>query len=259
MTLEMVLIPESPTSRRGVILTSASKSRRNFTVEQRGEGLFLGLRMKSRGDEAFPKVLLMDLPTTRRSHVVVTYAPGQLEAYLDGQLMTTEGSISGGFFHWRPAPLVFGSDWNGKNPWRGTLEGVAIYSRALAAEEVEESFSRYRTKLDQRPQIPSWTVRATLKGCSEAPTLQEIDPYRQALVTCRYRVEDLITGEALGEEVRIAQWSIMDGRHLQLDPAETTRELRLSLLADNPQLASIYLSDTLESTVEGPLFYLQAP
>lgn len=259
MTLEMVLTPASPPPRRAVILTSASKSRRNFVLEQQGQSLVLGLRMKSRGEEAIPKVSLMDLPETRQSHVVVTYSPGRIETYLDGRSVTTEDSITGGFFHWRPAPLIFGSDWNGKNPWRGTLEGVAIYSRALSSHEVEESFSRYRTQLDERPQIQSWEVRATLESCSDRATLQEIDPYLQALVTCRYRVDAVIAGEDLGPHLRVAQWSILDARNLQFDPPGTTRGLRLTLHAENPQLASIYLSDTLGSTVEGPLFYLQTP
>jgi len=259
ISIEMVLAPAPLQNRRGVILTSASGSRRNFTLEQQGRGLYLGLRMRSRGDEAFPRAFLVDLPSAQRSHVVVTYSPGELEVYLDGESMTTESSFSGGFFHWRTAPLVFGSDRNGRNPWRGTLEGVAIYARALAAEEVRESFSRYRAKLDLRPQIPTWTVRAKLDVCSAKPTLQMIDPYREALVTCRYRVDDVIAGNELGAEVRVAHWSMMDGRQLGLDPGGTTSELQLTLFEDNPQLASIYLSDTLEPPVEGPLFYLQTP
>ena len=259
LTLEMVLIPEKPPNRRGIILTSASKSRRNFTLEQQAKGLYFGLRMKGRGDESFPGALLMDLPQAQPSHVVVTYSPGELKAYLDGVLMSTETSISGGFFHWRAAPLVFGSDWNGNKPWHGRLEGVAIYSRALTAEEIQEGFSRYRSKLESRPQIPSWNVRAQLDVCSQEPTLQEIDPYREALVTCRYRVDEVVTGEEIGPQLRVARWAIMDGQHLGRDPAGTTRELRLTLFADNSQLASVFLSDTLEAPVEEPLFYLQTP
>lgn len=259
ISVEMVLTPATLPTRRGVILTSASKSRRNFSLEQQAAGLYFGLRMKSRGDQAFPRAFLTDLPQERPSHVVVTYAPGQLKAYLDGQLVTTAGSTTGGFFHWRPAPLIFGSDWNGKNQWRGTLEGVAIYARVLHAEEVQESFSRYRTQLESRPRVPSWTVSAILRGCSEEPTLQRIDPYREALVTCRYQVDEVISGEDLGPQVRVARWSIMDGRHLGLEAEGANSELHLTLFADNPQLASLYLSDTLEPPMAGPLFYLQAP
>jgi hypothetical protein len=259
MTIELVLTPESPLSRRGVILTSASKSRRNFTLEQQAAGLYFGLRMKSRGDEAFPRVFVTDLPLAQQSHVVVTYSPGELKAYLDGELISTDTSISGGFFHWRAAPLVFGSDWNGKKTWNGRLEGVAIYARALNAEEVQESFSRYEYKLESRLQIPSWTVVATLDVCSPEPTLKEIDPYREALVTCRYRVDEIVAGSDLGTEFQAARWAIMDGQYLDQHSPGAAANLRLTLLADNPQLASVYLSDTLEPPAAGPLFYLQTP
>ena len=259
ISIEIVLTPANLADRRGVILTAASKSRRNFTLEQQTGGLYFGQRVKNRGERAFSRAFLMDLPPDQWSHVVVTYSPGKLQAYLNGGLMTTDHSISAGFFHWRTAPLVFGSDWNGKNPWHGRLEGVSIYARALAAEEVQESFSRYRKKLESRSRISSWTVRATLETCSKKPTLKEIDPYREALMTCRYRVDEIVAGQDLAAVVRVARWAIMDGQPLAQAPADATAELRLTLLADNPQLASIYLSDTLESPAEGPLFYLQTP
>lgn len=259
ISIEMVVTPSDPAVRRGVIMASASKSRRNFSLEEEAGRIYFGQRMKSRGDDAFPRVHLTDLPPGRQSHLVVTYSPGTIKAYLDGQLKTTDSSVAGGYFHWRSAPLRFGSDWNGKSPWRGRLEGVAIYSRALAAKDVRESYSRYQSKLETRPELPSWIVQASLEICSERPTLQQIDPYRQALITCRYRIEDEIIGHQAGAEIRVAQWAILDGRPLTTDPTRTTAEFELTLFDDNPQLASVYLSDTLEPPAKGPLFYRQAP
>ena len=262
VSVELVVRPDPvPAGRRGVILTSARRGHRNFILEQRGPRLHFGLRMKNRGEDAVPSVRLMDLPPGESSHIVITYSTGTLKAFLNGELVATDDSITGGFFHWRPAPLFFGSDWGGRHTWHGELEGVAIFSRVLDPEEIQESSRRSLTRIAARPAIPQWTVRAVLESCSETPTLQQIDPYREALSVCRYRIEEVLDGGDLDRTIRAARWSIMDGKPLGIDSSDSTPNdpMVLTLFRDNPQLASIYLSDTLEPLVEGPLFYLQSP
>lgn len=261
ISIEMTIEPDPPQQQgAAIILTSASKSRRNFSLEQQGSQLFLTLRMKSRGEEAFPRVPLMELPSGHPAHIVVTYSPGSLRAHLDGELVLSATSIEGGFFHWRPAPLIFGSDWNGKRPWRGRLEGVAIFSRVLEDEEIHESFLRYRSKLEYRTVKSAWRARGTQTDCSAAPTLAQIDPYREALVVCHYQVQQTLAGETLPANIRVARWSMLDGRQLRLDsPGNRTAKLDLGLFGENPQLESTYLSDTLKPSVEGPLFFLDKP
>lgn len=258
ISIEMTIKP-ARLARPGpaIIVTSASKSRRNFTLEQEGSGLFLIPRFKSRGEKALPRIHLLDLPAAEPAHVVVTYAPGALRAYLDGQIVLEETSIQGGFFHWKPAPLSFGSDWNGKRPWRGRLEGVAIYSRALEKEEVQESLRRYRSQIEDRRALSSWKVRGRQEACSQPPTLEQIDPYREALVICHFQVRTILSGGELPASVRVARWSMLDGRRLPLETGGAkTQELELLLFEENPQLESVYLSDTLEPAVEGQLFFL---
>ena len=261
ISIEMTIEPFVPQQQgSAVILTSASRSRRNFSLEQHGSKLVFTLRMKSRGEQAVARVPLVDLPTGHPTHILVTYSPGSLRAFHEGELVISDSSIEGGFFHWRPAPLVFGSDWNDKRAWRGRLEGVAIYSRALEDEEAHESFLRYRSKLGNRPVKSTWRVRATRTACSAAPTLAQIDPYREALTVCHYQVHRTLVGEDLPARIRVARWSMLDGQQLRLDtPENRPTKLDLSLYGDNPQLESIYLSDTLESPGEGPLFFLDSP
>ena len=53
---------------------------------------------------------------------------------------------------------------------------------------------------------------------------------------------------------------MLDGQQIRLEtPAKQPTELDLSLYGDNPQLESIYLSDTLESPGEGRLFFFDSP
>ena len=261
ISIEMTIEPD-PRQQRGsaIILTSASKSRRNFSLEQQGSQLFFTLRMKSRGEQAFPRIPLINLPPEGPIHIAVTYSPGSLRAYLDGELVVSETSVEGGFFHWRPAPLIFGSDWNGKRPWRGRLEGVALFSRVLEDDEVHESFLRYRSKLEYRTVKSAWRARGTQTDCSAAPTLAQIDPYREALVVCHYQVQQTLAGENLPANIRVARWSMLDGQQLRLDsPGNRSAELELGLFGENLQLESTYLSDTLKPSMEGPLFFLDKP
>lgn len=260
LTLEATIEPDPSLAGggSGIILTTASRSRRSFILEQRGRRLVVGIRMGYGDPPGLPTVPLFELPAGRRSHVVVAYSPGRLTAYLDGEPRITDASIEGGFFQWREAPLVLGSDWNGARPWRGKLEGIAIYNRELEAEEARENFLRYRSKLEARTPIERWLVTATRVDCSEAPSLEAISPYREALSVCEYRVHQVLQGASLNPLVRVARWSILDGERLRRDDASgaATEQLELTRLSDNPQLESVYLADTLPPLPAAPLFYL---
>ncbi len=260
--MEAIIEPDSVTpGSSGIVLTTANKSRRNFVLEQQGRQLWFGIRMKGRGEGAFPKVLLFELAAGRPTHVVVTYEPGHLVAYRDGELVTEDKSLKGSFFPWRQAPLIFGSDWNGEKPWHGKLEGVAIYSRVLESEEIGENFLRYQATLAARPELERWLVEATLETCSKTPTLAEIEPYREALSVCHYRVGRVVSGKDLGAMIRVAKWSILDGQRIASMPdvVAPTSQMTLTRFADNPQLGSLFLSDTLEGHSNQPLYYLERP
>ena len=262
LSLESVVEPD-PTleGRTGVVLATAAKWRMNFSLEQEGRRLFFGIRMGHRGDDAYPRIPLFELPDGERTHVVVTYSPGQLAAYRNGERLVQEDSVRSGFFQWRNASLVIGRDGTGSSPWRGRLEGVAIYNRVLPPEEVQESHLRYRAILASRPSLDRWIVRATLRACSAVPSLEEISPYREALSLCEYQIAEVVQGDAVGPVVRIAQWSVLDGQRLSLDTDTRVGPVRLELtrLRDNPQLESVYLSDTLEPGPGLGVFYLEYP
>lgn len=261
LSLESVIEPDSSLGERtGVVLAMANKWRMNFSLEQVGRTLLFGIRMRHRGDDAYPRIALFELPDGERSHVAVTYSPGRLTAYRDGKRLLEEDSVRDGFFPWREASLVIGRDGTERSPWRGRLEGVAIYNRVLSEAQIEESYLRYRAILEARPLVDRWSVRAAQTSCSAVPSLAEISPYREALSLCEYRIDEVLEGDALGSTVRVAHWSILDGRPLSLeaDNPQPTR-LVLTLLSDNPQLESVYLSDTLAAAPGLPVFYLESP
>ena len=105
--------------------------------------------------------------------------------------------------------------------------------------------------------MPRLVVEATLLARSEAPSLQEITPYREALAVSEYRIERVVEGVYSGERVRVAHWSILDGRIRGTNRRSKigdSRRLTLEPFADNRQLESLYVADTLESA-NTPLFY----
>jgi len=257
LTLEAVIVPQPSHRRRGVILGLA-KGAKNFVLSQRGDALLMAIRVKSRGPDATPEVRLMELPPDRKSHIAVTYSAGRLTAFLDGEETYSTTDIQGGFFHWRTLPLTIGSDSSGRSTWHGSLEGIAIYNRVLPPEEIRDNAARYRRRLEARSEVPQWILRGQRTECSTVPSLEQIAPYRQALVVCEYRILESLQGEYDAPMARVAQWAIQDGERIALSSArdEPTHRLILERFQDNPQLESLYLSETLPARPDLPLLYL---
>ncbi|MEE8525290.1 MAG: LamG-like jellyroll fold domain-containing protein [Thermoanaerobaculia bacterium] len=261
LTLEVTLQAADPvrTGPARIVTFSTGPRRRNFTLGQEGRWLVVRVRTGLTGPDADrPQVKLFELPPDRPLHVVVTYSPGLLTAYRDGKPVTATAEIQEGFFHWQPGKLLFGDEIGGGAPWTGTLEGLAIYNRVLEADEVRESYSRYRQILDAREPVPRLEARAALRAKSALPTLDQISPYRQALVVYEYEVESVVSGaQPPNRRVRVAHWVILDEEILPVSRLAIGDSVRLSLepFSANPQLESHFLSDTLEVARDLPLYY----
>ena len=257
LTIEALIEPQAEPRGRGVILGMANGGR-NFVLSQQGSSLLMSIRVKSRGPDAAPEVELMQLPSGRKSHVAITYAAGRLTGFLNGEEIYTTDEVQGGFFHWRSLPLTIGADVRGRSTWRGSLEALAIYNRVLAPEEIRDNAAHHERRLAGREAVPRWILRAWRSECSRVPTLEEIAPYREALVVCDYQVVETLEGDYRESSVRVARWAIQDGQRLDLPPGDgrATGRLVVERYLDNPQLESLYLSETLASKPGLPLMYL---
>lgn len=243
-----------------IVNFASSPRRRNLTLAQEGRRLVARVRTGATGPNADrPQVPLFEVTPGQATHVVVTYQPGELRAYRDGELVVESGEIHGGLNPWRGGTLLFGSEIGGGGDWAGTLEGVAIYGRAWTPEEAREDFLRYRTvRRERRPEgSERLRVEARLVSTSEPPTLLEISPYREALVVHEWRVEEVLEGTYDRDRLRVAHWAILDGEDQPPAGWSPGRRATLELTpwASNPQLESVYLQDTLEPAWELPLYY----
>jgi len=270
LTIEATLTPAAAGSGpdgelQRIVTFSTGPTKRNFTLGQQGNRLVARIRTGETGDNADrPEVPLFEVEPGIPVHVAVTYTPGRLVAYRDGEPVVESTAVRGSFSaHWRFRRLLFGREWQDGGDWAGTLEGVALYARALAPEVVRASAERYRAIRAAREEVPQLRVRARLEAASEIPTLRQISPYRRALAVFRYRV---LRGPADGPsgEVQVARWVILDGAtqpEASLSPG-SLEILTLERFADNPQLGDVYLSDTVATgragAPEGALYYAVA-
>lgn len=252
LTLEATLVPATAAQEAAVIAFSGGRSERsNVVLLQRGDRLALRLMVAHRG-LAEHDVDLGRVEPGRRTHVLVAYRPGRLRAFRNGRPVLDSEGHQGDFFRWRPRPLTFGVERGQPRAWRGTLEGIAVYGRALDAAEAAENARRYLAKAAARPAVPIAEVRAELLACSRTPTLQEISPYREALAVYEYR-------RAAGgdERLRVARWVVLDGerRPAAACRAGEVHRLLLEPFTSNPQLESVFLSDTLPRAPRLPLHF----
>ncbi|MDX1502988.1 MAG: LamG-like jellyroll fold domain-containing protein [Thermoanaerobaculia bacterium] len=257
LSLEAVIEPDPSRAPGRRVIVAQEGSLPNFRLTQQGGSIFFALRVGVRGPEAVREVRLFEVPAGRKSHVAVSFTPGRLRAWLDGEAKVDSAEIQGDLFHWRSDDLRFGAGPGGRAAWRGRLEGVAIYSRPFEPGEPAENHLRYRRALAARPTVPAWTVEASLIGCAPAPDPAEIAPYREALTVCRYRVERAIEGDLEGGSVAVTAWALLDGAAVE-PPGSSAEVVRLVLerFADNPQLESVYLASEGPAPAVDSLYYV---
>lgn len=227
---------------RRLITFSVNRRDLNFYVGQNHDEFVFRLRT-SETDARGLEVSLTPVEAKRTYHVLVGYANGVVTCHVDGQRVMQSSAIRGDFSNWNDqAKLLFGDEWDALHrQWSGLLEGVAIYDRKIGDEEAARKAALYRKILEARPPRESWEVDLELVRRHEPPPLEQISPYRRALVLNLYKVlGDSPVADKNGE-VRVAEWILLDGN----EPAAnrplrngTRRTMSLERFTDHPQLES---------------------
>ena len=143
LTIEAILTPDNLLQRDPALIISFSTddSTRNFTLGQSSDNIILRLRTSISGARRNGHELpLFALGALGRIHVVVVYSPGSLVCYVNGEEARKTSEVQGDFGNWTPHHFVIGDEYNDPRDWDGTVEGVAIYSRALGRKEVARNF-----------------------------------------------------------------------------------------------------------------------
>ncbi len=228
----------------------------NFLLLQEGRQLVLQLQTDGT-PEGSARIELAEIPGIGPHHLIVTYTPGRLAAYLDGQQVTDDDSIGGTLEAWRAGlRLLIGAGPGGELPWNGVVEGIALYGHLVEPEEAQRNAVAYAERRDQRVPVESARVLARRRALSSAPTPEEITPYLDGLVVHEYDVLEVREGE-LGEEViRVAHYAVQAGAAQEVAASQKAEvlELRVESFEENPQVESIFLVDELDIDLERPLF-----
>ncbi|MCZ6727510.1 MAG: hypothetical protein O7A98_09190, partial [Acidobacteria bacterium] len=120
----MMSVPDSDPADglAAIVAVGRSASRENFVLGQRGDRLVLRMRVGSKGRGAYDESDLGPLAPGQRLHLALSYTPGRLTVYRDGQQTLATTYLLGHLFHWRPYALTLGYRSSGAAAWSGTLE-----------------------------------------------------------------------------------------------------------------------------------------
>ncbi|NKB68907.1 MAG: hypothetical protein GKR89_17715 [Candidatus Latescibacteria bacterium] len=261
LTIEAVVTPDhiDQYGPSRIVTFSANANARNFTLGQEGGSLVLRLRTTKTGSNGTsPQVTLCTAEAGKPAHILLSYRPGRLVCYRDGELTLDTDAVQGTLDNWENQHLLMGDEWDGGRDWAGHLEGVALYDRFFSPDQAQAHATEYRTLLLGRPPTRRWTVEAQLISASTPPTLEQILPYRSALIACEYQL--LSPGTDIPQRLRVAHWALLDGESTW-SPPQPGQAVRLEIepYAAHPQLESVYMADSLEPDFDIPLYHALGP
>jgi len=226
-----------------------------FAVHQEGRKLVLYLNNRSQRFELF------ELTPNKANHFVITVAPKNLACYLDGKRVFQTDKVRK--LSWRKNEYCAGMHFGGflmvpgrHMPWKGKIEGVAVFSRAITPEDAAKDFVTYSKIIASRKKIPRIELKVRLAAKSKVPAASEIRPYRDALVVNEYEVVKVVKGKYAPGKVRIAQWGLLDAKATGVAKVKVgaTDTLTIEAFADNPQLEAQVLRDTLDDDFDLSLY-----
>lgn len=237
--IEAELTPlTTPSSGEGVVLAFADDLETgNVVLSLRGD--MLSLRLRGRTGEPLP---LARLPRDRASHVIVSYAPGKLSVFIDGQRVLIANPPDVPVTGWTAQQLIFGDASRGGHNWLGLIEDIGLFGRQIGGAEARQRFDAQQERCAGRKKsVERVVVEAKLTGTCAAADPLGIAPYKRCLSTQQYEVQKIIEGKTADKLINVAQWSVLDGKvvpdYLNYKAGQTYR-LVLERWEDHPEQES---------------------
>ncbi|HUU95523.1 MAG TPA: LamG-like jellyroll fold domain-containing protein [Phycisphaerae bacterium] len=222
-----------------------------FSLDQEAGNLSVALTVRTPDGPKAHRAVLGAVAADRPHHVIVSYTPGKLRGWLNGKT-SFESDVSGQLSWENPSytdGLHFGGGERTPSPWRGKIEGVAVYSKGVSAEDAAGSFAAYAAVLKARPAIARTRLVGRLCAKAAVPKPEEISPYRDALVVQEYDVLRVVEGKYREKKIRVAHWGLLD-----MQPTAPTRmtvgaecTLLVERFADHPELEGQVLRELDEN------------
>ena len=195
---------------------------------------------------------LLPLRTGQPHHITVSYEKqGQFRVFLNGQQMAVPPELHGPLrMAGDGGVLRIGTCSRMTTRWHGMVDQLAVYNRALGADEAVAHADYAEPKLAAQRAVRTRKVVARRVQSSRLPALAEVAPYREALVRHLYEVlpKDKEDGDQefpVGTRLAVVQWVWVNGEavrppadedgvyRLYLQPAEAHREIQPLVIKDD--------------------------
>lgn len=148
LTVEAIVQPNDGRQEHATILSfdGGVGEAPNFSLTQSLDRIVFVL--KTAGGEQ--SIEAASVPHEGPRRLAITYRPGRLAWYVDGELRFERKDLPFDLRNWTPGELIFGDEPEGGHNWRGVLEGVAIYNRVLCRNEIQRNATAYEAILNLR-------------------------------------------------------------------------------------------------------------
>lgn len=252
-TLEATLTPGIlPAKTPGVVLAYGDDKGEDVALLQDKAGLALRLG-------GTRTVELFALEAGKPVHVVVACDKEKWAAYCNGRLVRF-GKCTAGAASWGTRQLVMGAAFSGAEPWRGRIEGIAIFPRALTAEQAAEEAAAIRALTADRKPATAIRFQGTLVRQAKTADLKAIQPYTRSMTLAEYKVDKVLAGEWKEPTIKVLQWMIMDSKRLPLADRKPGAKVELTVepIEEHPQLETCRRDDELGGDISLDLYYCES-
>jgi hypothetical protein len=190
------------------------------------------------------------LPTDTPSHVAIVCGNGRLTAYLNGKAVGTS-DINVPDAKAKADKVMFGG-----SGWRGRLQGLALFGRALTADEVAENAGAWKARVAKRKPVERVTVLGKLIRTTATPNPKDIGTYTRCLVPYTYDIERVVKGTCDATRIVVLHWGILGKKVIDLR-RKTGQKLILTLepYDNHPQLTGERVGTLEVDDADLPQYY----
>lgn len=240
--------PESP----GVIFAFGNDDGDDFSLRQEKAGLSLTLGKTK-------PIALFAPGSGKPVHVLIACGKEKWTAYRDGKPVGS-GEMPADLPKWSARELTMGASWSRKDPWLGRMEAIALFPRALTAEEASTQAAASTARHAERKPATTLRFKGTLVNQANTSTLEEIQPYTRSLSFAQYKVDEVLEGTWDQPTIVVAHWMILDAVRLPIADRSlgTKVEYNVQLMEDHPQLESSRRDEIENLDLDVVLFYCES-
>lgn len=205
----------------------------------------------------YPVVLTnLAIESDRPGHLVISLRNNRLSCWLDGQMQKEWQLENSGLAAWGAGQLTFGDPQPYGTVWSGSLERIAIWSRALVDEEIRQAAATAEQWTSARTKPNRMKAKAVLAAVPELP-----QPLPDQLLNITvWDVQQVTLGQVEGKRIAVADWSRLHGQPVPstLPSAGQAADLLLETWEDHPELESIPTA-AAPGAASLPLYFLSRP